>query len=432
MKIRNLRWYIAGLLFLASVLNYIDRQTLSILAPTIQKDLGINDLAYGNVLNAFMVAYTVSYLLSGALTDRIGSRVSMGLFVAWWSVSNMLTGLARSVGSLGAFRFSLGLGEAGNYTAAPKAVQEWFTVKERGLAIGIYSLGGTVGATVAPILIVHLEGHHGWRSVFAVTGALGLIWLVPWLWLNRPVATHPFITEEERELLVPIPDPTPASNSAPEGEVWDWPRILGTREVWLLLLARLVTDPVWYFFLFWFAKYLYSVRDVAQKQLTMTWVVFLAADIGALVGGWLSGRLIARGNGPVQARLLAMLGGAVLVPLSAAIPGIYSLTVVMGIAMIAAFAHFCWLVNISAVVVDLIPKRSMATVFGLVAAGSSAGGIIMNKVVSDLATAHNYNLWFYIMAFLHPCAWVMLTLGIRRPRTGSDPFPNPRRESRLS
>ncbi len=181
----TLRWALVGLLFLASVLNYVDRQTLAILAPTIQKDLGMTDPEYAAVNNFFLVAYTISYLVSGRLTDKLGPRKALALYISFWSVANMLTGLARSLASLSAFRFLLGLGEAGNWTTAPKLVSEWFTAKERGLAVGIYTLGATIGATIAPPLILWLASTGHWQNAFFATGAAGLLWLIPWLLVYR-------------------------------------------------------------------------------------------------------------------------------------------------------------------------------------------------------------------------------------------------------
>jgi ACS family hexuronate transporter-like MFS transporter len=191
LKLPGLRWWIVSLLFLAAVLNYVDKNTLSLLAPTIQKDLGFDDQAYANIQNAFQIAYTIALLASGVMVDKLGPRLSLGLFVAWWSVANVLTAWARSVTSLGIFRFLLGLGEAGNWTASPKAVAEWFPTKERGFAIGVYTAGTPIGMTLAPIFIIGLAGAFGWRSVFVVTGLLGLLWLVPWLVLYRSTKTHP-------------------------------------------------------------------------------------------------------------------------------------------------------------------------------------------------------------------------------------------------
>ena len=200
-RLPHLRWWIIALIFGASVLNYIDRQALSILAPTIQQELQLSNEDYATVLNLFLAAYTVASLVSGRIVDRLGVRASLALFVAWWSVANLLTAFARSAGSLGICRFLLGLGEAGNWTAAPKAVAEWFPARERGLAIGIYTLGATLGATIAPILIVGLASWHSWQAAFVVTGAAGLLWLIPWLALYRRPEAHPMITDPERALI---------------------------------------------------------------------------------------------------------------------------------------------------------------------------------------------------------------------------------------
>jgi ACS family hexuronate transporter-like MFS transporter len=330
------RWWIAGLLCAASVLNYLDRQTLSILAPTIQRELAMSDSDYATVVNLFLVAYTFSSLASGWVVDRLGVRVSLALFVGTWSVANALTGMARSVASLGAFRFLLGLGEAGNWTAAPKAVAAWFPAHERAFAIGLYTLGATVGATLAPILVVEMAARGGWPAAFWVTGALGLLWLIPWWWLSRSEITPSAGDATQTAAVVP---PEAAAPAEP------WWRVLARGQVWRLTLARLLTDPVWYFFQFWFAKYLHEVRGLDQKALAVSWVVYLAADVGVLAGGWWSGRLVAQGMAPVAGRLRTMLVCALLVPAAALIPGVAPLWLALGLGMVAVLGHLAWLVN---------------------------------------------------------------------------------------
>jgi ACS family hexuronate transporter-like MFS transporter len=425
-KIPHLRWWIAGMLFLASVLNYLDRQTLSILAPTIQKELELTDQDYALVVNLFLVAYTTATLLSGRVVDRLGVRVSLALFVGWWSVANLLTGFARSIVSLGIFRFLLGLGEAGNWTAAPKAVSDWFPARERGIAIGIYTLGATIGATIAPLLIVGIASRYGWQMAFVITGIAGLVWLVPWLWLYRRPGEHPRITDTERAHLglapssehvggVPSPrgmaTPTlgegtpPTSNlPAPDEKPEGWLVVLRRREVWMLMLTRLLTDPVWYFYQFWFAKYLYGERGVSQLGLSITFVIFLAADFGALGGGWFSGQLIKRQHTAPASRIWIMAAAACLMPLSALVPQVTTVNVVLALGMIVVFAHMTWLINLSSLVVDLIPKRSLATTFGVIAAGSSLGGMMMNWAVGRLVTNASYGPAFVVMACVHPLA----------------------------
>jgi ACS family hexuronate transporter-like MFS transporter len=407
-KIPHLRWWIVGLLFLASILNYIDRQTLSILAPTIQKDLQLSETDYAAVVNWFLVAYMSATLLSGFVVDRLGVRVSLALFVGWWSVANILTGFARSFGSLSAFRFLLGLGEAGNWTAAPKAVRDWFPARERGLAIGIYTLGPTGGATIAPLPMGASAAPHGWQMAFVATGVAGLVWLIPWLWLYRRPAEHPRLSDTERALITAQPPGSGSPATEADAARESLRTVLGRREVWLLMFTRMLTDPVWYFYQFWFAKYLYGERGVSQLGLSITFVIFLAADFGAIGGGWFSGQLIKRNVAPPASRLRIMLFAACLMPLSALVPQVSTVPIVLAIGMIIVFAHMTWLINLSSLVVDLIPARSLATTFGIIAAGSSLGGMAMNWSVGRLVTNYSYAPAFLAMACVHPLALILI------------------------
>lgn len=447
----GLRWWIVGLLFGAAVLNYVDRQTLSALAPTIQSDLGMNDRAYANVVNLFLLAYTVGYLVSGRVADRIGTRAGMVLFVGWWSVANMLTAAARGVASLGCYRFLLGLGEAGVWPAASKAVREWFPARERALAIGVYTMGATIGATLAPYVVIPLatvayaetlpalarwlgQGT-GWRVAFILTGAAGLVWLVPWLLLYRQPRESRLISRAELELI----EGSTAEKAASAELVpaWSWKAVLGFRGTWLLLLGRLITDPVWYFYQFWFPKYLSADRYQTQQELKITWVVYAAAGVGSLLGGWLSGRLVRRGVAPSRSRLWVMLGCACLMPLSPFIARAGGLPLAMVLTACTVLASLAWLINLSSLVVDVVPGHSLGTVFSVVATGSTLGGMAMNLIVASMVSGpsssaggfldqavrgltgpvlglvegRGYALWFWIMAFLHPAAWLVLKWG---------------------
>ncbi len=451
-KIPHLRWWIAALLTGAAVLNYVDRQTLSALAPTIQADLKMDDRAYANVVNIFLIAYTLAYLVSGRIADKIGTRAGMVLFVAWWSVANMLTAAAQGVRSLGGFRFALGLGEAGVWPAASKAVSEWFPARERALAIGIYTMGATLGATVAPYLIIPLATHAysetlpaltnwlghgtGWRVAFLLTGMMGLVWIVPWLWLYRQPHASKRITPDELQM---IEQSSAAENPADSvaTNVWTWKQVLLFRGTWLLLLGRLITDPVWYFYQFWFPKYLSADRYLTQEQLKISWAIYAAAGVGSLLGGWLSGRLVKSGMTPASSRLWVMLGCACLMPLSPFIARVSGLNLAMTLTGVTVLASLAWLINISSLIVDLVPKHSLGTVFSVVATGSTVGGIIMNMIVATMVSGpstrtagfldqaigtvfgpalalvqgHGYAQWFLIMAFLHPLAWLLLKFG---------------------
>jgi ACS family hexuronate transporter-like MFS transporter len=408
-KIPCLRWWIAFALFLAALLNYIDRSVLGLLAPTIQKDLNISDDQYASVINCFLIAYTIAYLLSGRIVDKLGVRVSLAFFVAWWSISNALTGLAQSVRSLSAFRFMLGLGEAGGFTASPKAVAEWFPPAERGVAIGIYSIGGAIGATIAPILVSAIAFHYGWRWVFAVSPVLAGLWLIFWLWLYRRPQEHPRITEREKNYLVATIAPVVlTAEEAKESEWSRWAAIFREPFVWQIMLARMLTDPVWYFYQFWMPKYLHTVRGVDQKGLSIMWIIFLAADIGFLLSGILAGHLIKRGSTPPASRLKIMAISACLVPLSFAVPFAPTLAMVIALGMVVAYAHTAWLANITSLVVDITPKRILGTAFGVIACGSVVGGIFMNKLVAWFIANRSYDECFYTMAFVHPVALLLI------------------------
>ena len=452
MKIKGMRWWIVVLLFAAALLNYIDRQTLSALAPTIQKDLAMNDHDYANIINIFLIAYTFAYLISGRIADKIGTRASMMIFVAWWSISNMLTAAAKGITSLSIYRFALGLGEAGIWPTASKAVSEWFPAKERALAIGLYTMGATIGATIAPYIVIPLATHTysetmpaivnwlgqgtGWRLAFILTGLAGLVWLIPWIITYRRPEKSKLITSAELQLIEEsnskedIADPETTN-------VWSWKKVLLFRGTWLLLLGRLITDPVWYFYQFWFPKYLSSARNLSQGQLKITWIIYAAAGIGSLLGGWLSGRIIKRGVAPVASRMRVMLCCACIMPLSPFIAQVTGISVSLALTVCTVLASLAWLINISSLVLDVVPKHSLGTVCSVVATGSTLGGLVMNMIVAAMVTGpsakptgfldrgfhdilgpllnmvqgNGYAQWFLIMAFLHPIGWLVLKFG---------------------
>ena len=452
MKLKGMRWWIIVLLFIAAVLNYIDRQTLSALAPTIQADLDMDDQAYANVINIFLIAYTIAYLISGRVADKVGTRASLFFFVAWWSIFNMLTAAARGVTSLSFYRFGLGLGEAGIWPAASKAVSEWFPAKERALAIGLYTMGATIGATVAPYIVIPLATYDyastmpnvadflgqgtGWRVAFILTGLAGLVWLIPWLMIYKRPEQSKLITAEELTMLQTA-STSEEGESTEKVDPWSWKQVLSFRGTWLLLLARLITDPVWYFYQFWFPKYLSSDRGLSQDDLKITWVIYAAAGVGSLLGGIISGKIVKRGVLPVASRMWVMLFCALLMPLSPFIASATGLNASLTLTVFTVIAALAWLINISSLIVDIVPKHSLGTVFSVVAAGSTLGGIVMNMIVASMVTGpsdkpsgfldaafhvvldpilnavqgQGYGMWFLIMAFLHPMAWLLLKFG---------------------
>ncbi|MGH6884487.1 MAG: MFS transporter [Geminicoccales bacterium] len=396
MRVSKLRWAILAMLFAASVLNYVDRQTLSILASQVQKDLGIDDAGYARIVQYFLIAYALSYLGAGWVTDKLGAKLTLALFLGWWSLANMATGWVRSAAELGFVRMMLGLGEPGVYTAGPKAVAEHFPSEERGFAIGVYTAGAMIGATIAPPLIAFLALQYGWRAAFVITGAAGFAWLAIWLFVYRsPDDALPARTKE------PI----------------RWGPIVRDRRVWGLAIARMIADPVWYFYLFWFPKYLTDQRDMGLVQVaSLAWIVYLAADIGSVGGGLLSGRLIRSGVAAAKSRLITMGGAAVLAPVGMLIALHLNIGPTLAIGALVAFAHLVFQVNIGVLVVDIYPMRNVATVFGLIAAGSALGGFLSTHLVGQLASTGAYDRIFLLMGLLHPLAWLIAWGSLRGRR----------------
>ena len=409
---KHYKWIILFLLFCASVINFIDRQSLSILARTIQDDLSISDLGYSTVVQMFLFAYMLSFLAAGWVTDKLGIRASLTLFIAWWSISNMLTGFANSLRTLAGARFLLGAGESGLYTVAPKVVGELFPAEQRGLAVGIYTAGATIGATVAPPLIAFLGLSYGWRAAFFATGALGLIWIGPWLFFYRPTAK-----------VAPVPvKPAPGSKSD-----WRWRDVFFSREALLLLAARTITDPVWHFVLFWFPKYMNDKRGMTLQEFgKFGWIVYLAADVGCVMGGFLSGRLIRRGLRAAEARKWTMTAVAMLIPCSAIVPFVSAKVAIITLVSVVAFAHMTWIVSLTTLAVDIFPSSRIGTIFGVIAAGSGLGGMLFTKLVGHLVTSFSYTPVFILMGCLHPLAlfliWRTVSLSQRGPTpTASEP-----------
>jgi MFS transporter, ACS family, hexuronate transporter len=393
-KTTAMRWWILVLLFLATVLNYVDRQSLSLLASTIQHAFRMDDIAYGNVVAAFLLAYTIGFLLAGPLCDRLGARLSTGLFICWWSLAELIPPFTHSVQMLGVSRFLLGIGEAGVWVAAPKAVAELFSKEQRALVIGIYTAGATVGAVIAPPSIALLAMHFGWQSVFFITGVAGLIWLIPWLLVYRD--------RGERDL--------PRDHMI-RGTALGLKALLAKRNLWLLTVIRMVTDPLWYFFLFWYPKYLTDLRQVSLTRLGhIVWIVYLAADVGSVVGGWASGRLIHRHMASLRARRTVMTIAGALILLTPLVALSGSANRSIAVASIVTFGHMAWLITLGALVVDLFPQDQVATAFGLIAAGSGIGGLVSTQLIAHSLGHSGYLATFCILGTLHPVALIAVYL----------------------
>jgi MFS transporter, ACS family, hexuronate transporter len=393
-QMKRIRWWILLLLFCATVINYVDRQSLSLLAATIQRVFGMDNVGYGNVVTGFLFSYTAAFVMAGPICDKLGVRKSMVVFICWWSLAELIPPLTRSLFMLGTSRFLLGFGEAGVWVVAPKAVGELFAADKRALAIGLYSAGATIGAVVAPPFVALLTLRYGWQSVFLVTGVAGLVWIIPWLLFYRDMGV-----------------PEISSDRGDTRKSGNFRTLLADRNLWLLMSVRMITDPLWYFFLFWYPKYLSDVRQLPLARLGhIVWIVYLAADLGSVLGGWASGRLIRHRIEPLRARQIVMTSAAVLIPLTplAALAGSLKGTIIF--ASVVTFAHMAWMITMGAAVVDLFQQDQIATAFGIIAAGSGLGGLVSTELIAHSLAQSGYLLTFCAMGMLHPIALVAVYL----------------------
>ncbi len=371
---QRLRWFIVGWLTLSTILNLIDRQTLSILAPTLRDEFGLSNRGYANIVNAFLFSYTIMYTVGGVMVDRIGERIGMAVCILWWSVAAMLHGLARGAVSLGIFRFLLGVGEPVNYPAALRATTSWFTKAERGLPIAIYSSGSSVGSLIAAPLVAWLTLHYGWRFAFFATGFLGLIWLSVWLLVYRlPMREINGVGSRSESPRSERPSPALTNNPA-SPRLMD---LLKDRHVLAILLARFVTDPVWVFFLFWTPEYLkrdwgFNLKDIGLYA----WIPFVFGGLGGVLGGMASDRLIRAGLSPAAARRRLLYSAAGLAPIGM-LTGLVS-SAGFSIALIALMAFVCyvWFINTAALVSDIFPERVVGSIQGLMGTTGSIGGMV--------------------------------------------------------
>ncbi len=407
-RISNIRWRVAALLFFATVINYIDRQTLSVLAVQISAEFGLSNIEYANILQAFLICYSFMYVVWGVLIDRWGTRIALAVAMVWWSLANMLHGLAGGAFGLGVLRALLGAGEAGNFLAAEKAISEWFPPKERGFANGLVNAAAATGAIIAPILIVWIYGVWGWRTAFVITGASGFLWLAFWLRLYWVPGKHPRVTDNEREMIE-----REAAFNLRATKV-RWLDLFAFKQTWGLFLTRVVADPVWWFYLFWLPKYLQEERGFTIELVALTsWIPFLTADIGSMLGGYASGQLIKRGVPAVAARKRVMLFSALLMPLGMIVAFVESNVVAILAICVITFAHMSWKTNQMTMTNDIYPTAIVGSVSGLVGLGSSLSSVLATGMTGFVVEHYSYATIFIVMSFLHPVAYLLLQALVR-------------------
>jgi len=405
MTYRSIRWVVATLLFLATTINYIDRQTLSVLSGLLRRELHLSDRDYANIVTAFLAPYTIMYSLGGRIIDRIGVRLGAALSLGWWSVATMLTAAAHNAFSLAACRFLLGIGEPAIFPAGVRACGEWFPPKERALPTGFFSAGSAVGALIAAPLIVLLTLHFGWRLAFLIPGSIGILWLPFWLWAYHPPERHPVVTPSDLQHLRAAEKQEPRPS---------WASLLRRREVWGLVLPRLASDPVWYFYLFWLPDYLQRERHLNLAEIAAYgWIPFLFADIGGIGGGALSDWLVRRGIAAKRARLLVLAAVGCLAPFGALVGLVDSVALAIALTCLATLLSQCWASNIATLAADVSPAGSTATVVGMMGTAGSLAGAVFSQILGFVIGAFGYPAAFMLAGALHPIAAVTVNLMLR-------------------
>ncbi len=396
------RWTIVAMLFFATTINYIDRQVLGILAPVLQDELGWTEIQYGAIVSWFSIAYGIGFLFMGRLLDRIGVRKGFSFAIVAWSLAAMAHALARTATGFSAARAALGLGESGNFPGAIKTVAEWFPKQERALATGIFNAGSNVGAILAPLMVPFIALQWGWRWAFIITGTLGFIWLVAWLLIYRDPDEHPRVSKEELAWI--------RSDPVESEESFSWISLLKHRQTWAFFLGKGLTDPVWWFYLFWLPKFLDTNYGVTLAGLAAPLIViYVVADVGSIGGGWLSGALIKRGWSVNAGRKTTMLAAALVIVPTIFAPAAGNMWVAVGIVSVAAAAHQWWSANLFTTASDMFPRRAVASVVGLGGFAGAMGGVGFQRLTGYILeiTGSNYSIVFYFCGFAY-----LIALGV--------------------
>jgi len=425
-SVGKFRWTICSLLFFATTINYLDRAVISLLKSTLTDQLHWDDADYTNVEIAFKISYAIGLLGAGRLIDKLGTRIGYALATGVWSVAAVCHALVNSVFGFGIARSALGVSEAGNFPAAIKTVAEWFPRKERALATGIFNSGANVGAIIAPLTVPYIAVHWGWKWAFVITGAMGFIWLIFWFLMYEVPAKHKKLSAEELSYINHDPMETPAEVAADRtndtGQKLSWIKLLGFRQTWAFAFGKLLTDPIWWFYLFWLPDFLESQYGLKGTAVSLpVAVVYTMSTFGSIWGGWLPMSFINKGIPVFRARKTAMFIYALLVlPIVfAQLAGSINMWLAVIVIGIAASAHQAWSANIFTTVSDMFPKKATGSVTGIGGMAGALGGILLSALVQKnlfvhYRAIHKIEIAYYIMfavcggAYL--LAWLVMHL----------------------
>jgi MFS transporter, ACS family, hexuronate transporter len=403
-QIGRFRWVICALLLFGVTKNYMDRQVLGVLKSTLQAELHWNEIDYSNLVLAFQAAYAFGMLAVGRLIDRLGTRIGYALAMVFWSLASIAHAAAGSLFSFLVVRSALGFGEAGVFPASIKCVAEWFPKKERALATGVFNAGSNAGAILTPLIVPWITVHWGWRTAFVITGSLGFVWLAFWLLLYRQPRLHPRLSPSEFDYITS--DPQDA------GRKVKWIKLLPHRQTWAFVVGKFLTDPIWWFLLFWIPDFLQRNHGLKLTELGVPiMVIYVLADLGSVGGGWLSSRLIHQGASVNFARKTAMLICAVsVVPIIFAyrMENLWGAVLLIGLA---AAAHQGFSANIFTLSSDIFPAEAVASVVGIGGMAGAVGGMLMAKIVGYvLEWTKSYMIPFFIAGFAYLLSLAMIQL----------------------
>jgi MFS transporter, ACS family, hexuronate transporter len=404
-KVYDVRWRILALLFFATTINYLDRILFSVLIPVIRQDIHLTDLQYGDLTGWFTLAYTIGFLVAGKFIDRFGTRIGYATAIVWWSIAAGLHALAVSAVSLAFWRAMLGFGESGNFPAAIKSVAEWFPKKDRAFATGIFNSGTNVASMLGPPAFIWLYEMWGWRAAFVAVSSTGFLWVVLWLLFYRK---PPDKVEED--------DPGAVQSVS-------WSEALRYPQTWGFVLGKFLSDPVWWFYLYWLPPYLYDVRKFNLKEIAWALpVVYTAASVGSVAGGWISGLLMRRGWEIGRARKFSMTICALCMPIAAMCVFAHGPVLTIALVSLATAAHQGWSANLYTTTSDVFPKAAVASVTGIGGFAGGAGGYIFSAKVPGIVVTHfGYKPMFLLMGSLHICALLLMSALLWRKKISQEP-----------
>jgi ACS family hexuronate transporter-like MFS transporter len=396
------RWVICALLFFATTINYMDRQVIGLLKPTLETSLGWNEIDYGHIVFAFSAAYALGYLVAGRVMDRIGVRLGFSLAVAVWSLAAAAHGLARSVFGFGSARAALGLAEGGNFPAAIKTIRQWFPKRERALATGIFNAGSNVGAVVTPLIVPWITVHWGWPAAFYVTGGLGFLWLLLWIPSYARPEQHARVSPAELAYIHSDP-PDPAVTIA-------WLELLKHRQTWAFVIGMFITSPIWWFYLYWVPDFLHHRHGVNLMAIGPPLItIYLMADVGSVGGGWISSSLLKRGHSVNVARKTAMLVCALCVVPVAAAAVVSQVWLAVALIGLAAAAHQGFSANLYTLVSDTMPGQAVGSVVGIGGMAGAIGMMAVSETVSRVLQKTGSYFWLFVAA---SCGYLCVLLAI--------------------